>query len=208
MPRLVKDHPVELSFDMIEAGDASTYGTTFDGQNLYDTTHDYGTSAGTQNNIVTGTGVTAALIHADILSVLSRFQTFTYQQGGSTATSKRRKLNKSMEKLLIVAPNELFGVLKDLKTKDKLATGESNTVKGSFEFTTLPFTDGGDWYMVITDDPVFKPFLYQIEKTPELDFPTTQDEQAREQKLFTWGAYGRYNVAYGAWWTTIMVTNT
>ncbi len=208
MPRMAKDHPIELAFDMLEAGDANTFGTTFDGQNFFDTTHDYSTSAGSQNNIVTGTGTTAAQIHADILSVLSRFQTFTYQQGGTTNTSQRRKLNKSMNKVLIVAPNELHGVLFDLQNKDRLASGESNTTKGRFDFTTLPFGDTGDWYAVVTDDPVFKPFLYQVEKTPELDFPTLQDESAREQKLLTWGAYGRYNVAYGAWWKAIQVTNT
>lgn len=208
LPRLVKDHPIELAFDMLEAGDANTYGTCFDGQNLFDTTHDYGTAAGTQNNIVTGTGVTAATIHADILSVRSRFASFYYQQGGDSSTSKRRKLNKQMGRMLIVAPIELEGVLYDLQNKDRLATGESNTLKGTFDYTTLPFTDTGDWYAVMVDDPTFKPFLYQVEKRPELDTPTLQDESARDNKLFTWGAYGRYNVAYGAWWKAIQVTNT
>ncbi len=212
MPRMAKDHPIELSFDMIEAGDANTFGTTFDGQNLYDTTHNYGTTSGNQNNIVTGTGVTAATIHADILKAMGRFQTFTYQQGGvavgSTVSSQVRKLNKSMNKILIVAPNELFGVLFDLKNKDRLATGESNTLKGRFDFTTLPFADANDWYINILDDPQFRPFLYQVEKIPELDFPTLQDESARERKVLTWGMYGRYAVAYGAWWTTIQVTNS
>jgi len=208
MPRLVKDHPIELSFDMLEAGDANTFGTTFDGQNFFDTTHDYSTSAGTQNNIVTGTGTTVAQLHADILSVRSRFATFHYFQGGGTNTSQRRKLNKQMGRMLVVAPIELEGALWDLKNKDRLATGESNTLKGTFDFITIPFADGGDWYAVMTDDPVFRPFLFQVEKVPELDTPTLQDDSARENKIFTWGAYGRYNVAYGSWWKAIQVTNT
>lgn len=211
MPKMFKDHPIELAFDMLEVGDATTYGTSFDGQAFFSETHAYATSAGTISNIITnGSGATAANIHADILRALSRFQTFTIDQGGQgiTATSKKRKLNKTMDKLLIVAPNELHGVLFDLQSKDRLATGESNTVKGKFEFITLPFSDTGDWYITILDDPFFKPFLYQVEKPAELDSPTLQDESARERKVFTWGGYGRYNVAYGAWWKAIMIQNS
>lgn len=207
MPKMVKDHPVELAFDMLEAGDANTYGTTFDGQNLFDTTHDYGTSAGTQNNIVTGTGVTAALIHADILSVMSRFKSFYYTQG-NTGNAQKRGLNKGSIRPLIVAPVELEGVLFDLKNKSVLATGEENTLKGSFDYCTKFFTDANDWYALLRDEPVFKPFLYQVEMPTELDFPTPNDESVKEKKILTWGAYGRYNVAYGAWWKAIKVTNT
>lgn len=208
MPALVKDHPIELAFAMLEAGAASTYGLTFDGQTFFDTDHGYSTSAGTSNNIVTGTGVTAALIAADILTCLARFQSFTVQQGGGTSTAQRRKLNKTTNKLLIVAPNEFYGVLWDLRTKAVLASGETNTLQNRFEFITLPFADANDWYICVMDSPQFRPFLYQVEKRPELDTPTLQDEAARENKLFTYGAYGRYNVAYGAWWTAIKVTNT
>ena len=54
---------------------------------------------------------------------------------------------------------------------------------------------------------MFKPFLIQKELEVELDMPSLQDDSARENKVFTYGAYGRYAVAYGAWWKTIMVTN-
>lgn len=208
MPRMVKDHPIELAFDMLEAGDTNTFGTTFDGQNLFDTTHDYSTFAGTQNNIINGTGVTIAGIYADIQTVMTRFQSFSYQQGGDSSTSKQRKLNKTMGRPLFVVPNQLHGVFNAVKTKDLIAAGESNELKGTFDFISLPFVNGVDWYAVLTDDPTFKPFLYQIEKTPELDFPTLQNDAARELKKLTWGAYGRYNVAYGAWWKAIQITNT
>lgn len=211
MPRMFKDHPIELAFDMLEVGDGTTLGTTFDGQAFFAETHSYSTASGSQSNIITnGSGVTAANIHTDILRALSRMQTFIVDQGGTgiTATKNRRKLNKTFGNLLIVAPNELYGVLYDLQNKDVLATGEANTLRGKFDFTTLPFTDTGDWYMVALDDSFFKPFLYQVEKPAELDMPTLQDESVRERKVFTWGGYGRYNVAYGAWWKAIMIQNS
>lgn len=213
IPKMVKDHPVELAFDMIEAGDANTYGTTFDLQNFFDTTHDYAAAAGTQSNIITsGSGVTAGAIRTDFQAALSRFQSFTVQQGtnaqGTSNNSKKRKLNKTMDKLLIVCPTELFGVFEDLRTQGTLATGETNPMKGRFELVSMPFTDTGDWYIFVLDSPTFKPFLFQKEKDVELDMPTPQDENAREYKTYTWGAYGRYAVAYGAWWTGIMVENS
>ena len=208
MPKMAKDHPVELSFDMLEAGDGNSFGTTFDGQNLFDTTHDYSTVAGTQSNIVTGTGATTvALLIADLITAKTRMNAFNYDQGG-TGNAKKRKLNKGMDKLLVVCPDELWGLFEQVRTQEKLATGEDNPVKGTFDLVSRPFTDVNDWYLVNLTSTTFRPFLYQVEKPTELDMPTASDESVRELKVATYGAYGRYNIAYGAWWTAIQVTNT
>lgn len=208
MPKMVKDHPIELAFDMLEAGDASTYGVCFDAQSLFSTTHDYGTAAGTQSNIITtGAGTTVANLITDIQNCWSRFDGFVYAQGAS-GNAQKRKLNKTMNRILIVAPTQLGGAFRAAMTQERLASGESNPVKGTFDLVTRPFTDANDWYMIILDDTFFRPFLFQVEKDPELDMPTAQDESARERKVYTWGAYGRYNVAYGAWFTAMMVQNS
>lgn len=213
MPRLAKDHPVELSFDMLEAGAATTYGTTFDGQTFYSSTHSYSTAAGTQSNIITnGSGTSIANLLTDLLRCLSVFQSFTYQQGAgatsATATSKQRKLNATMDNLLVVCPTQIYGQFWSLKTQTRLATGEDNPMYNKFDLLSLPFADTTDWYVIILDSAMFRPFLYQVEVPVQLDMPTMQDEGARERKVFTYGAYGRYNVAYGAWWTSIKVQNT
>ena len=208
LPKLVKDHPIELAFDMLESGTANTFGTTFDGQNLLDTTHNYGTTAGTQSNIVTnGTGTTVAQLIADLTTAMTRMNGFTYNQGGTTL-GKKRKLNKTMNKLLVVCPDELWGKFDQARAQSKLATGEDNPVKGRFSLVSRPRADANDWDLVNLSDSTFRPFLFQKEKEVELDTPTLQDENARERKVFTWGAYGRYAVAYGAWWTIVRVQNT
>lgn len=203
MPKQAKDHPIELAFDMLEVGDASTYGTCFDSQNFFDTTHDYAAIAGSQSNMMSGAGVTAANIHSDLLAVRTLFESFYFTVG-----AKRRKLNSNIGKMLVIAPVQLAGVLYDLMTKERLATGESNTLRGTFDYTTQHFTDANDWYAILTDDPIFRPFLYQVEEYPQLDMPTPQDESARERKIYTYGANGSYNVAYGAWWKAVMVYNS
>ena len=205
---MVKDHPVELCFDMLEAGDASTYGTTFDGQNLLSTTHSYGVSAGTQSNIITaGSGVTAANLIADLRIAINRLNSYSYAQGG-TGNAQKRKLNKSLKRLLVICPDELFSTFEQVRTQAILATGEENTMKGRFELVSRPMADANDWYVTVLDNLIFRPFLYQVEKPAELDMPTMQDEKVREEKLMTWGAYGRYAMAYGAWWTIVMVQNS
>lgn len=210
MAAIVKDHPIEMAFDMLEAGDASTYGESFDGQTFFDTTHAYGTSAGTQNNIYTGTGTSDVSLHADIIGVRSRFASFYYYQGqdSTEASRKKRKLNKQADRMLIVCPVELDGLFADLQNKTLLTDGSTNTLKGAFDYVSLHFTDTGDWYALLTGDSVFRPFLYQVELPAELDMPTMQDESARERKILSYGAYGRYNVAYGAWWKAIMIQNS
>jgi phage major head subunit gpT-like protein len=209
LPTLVKDHPIELALDLLEAGDASTYGTTFDAQNFFDTTHDFADAAGTQSNIITnGSGVTTvAYLLADLQRAKAVMNGFYYQQGGS-GNSKKRKLNRSMDKLVVVCPDQLFALFEQLRTQTILATGESNPVVGTFTLVSRPMTDANDWYLLNISDPIFKPFLYQVEKPVELDTPTMQDESVRNNREFQYGAYGRYAVAYGAWWTGVMVQNS
>lgn len=208
MPMMWADQPIELCLDYLEAGAASTYGTCFDGQTLFASTHNYATSSGSQSNIVTGGGATTvALIVADITAAITRMNSFTYNQGGTT-NGKKRKLNKTMNRLLIVVPDQLFGLFDQARTQTTLASGEGNPVKGRFDLISRPFTDANDWYMINLDDRRFRPFLLQVEKPVELDTPTPQDESARERKVFTWGGYARHAVAYGAWWTVVKVTNS
>lgn len=208
MPRQAKDHPVELAFDMLAAGDSNAFGTTFDGQNMFATTHNYGVVAGTQSNILTGTGTSEAQLEVDLDAAETALEGFFYEQG-DTGNAQRRALNKNGAlKIMVVCPIALGVKFRRLNTKNLLTTGESNAWKGRIDVVIKHFDDVTDWYAVLTDETVFRPFLYQVEKTVELDMPTNQDERARENKVYTYGAYGRYNVAYGSWWKAIQTTNT
>lgn len=206
MPQAAAEHPYELALDMLEVGDASTYGTTFDAQNLFDTTHDYSTGAGTQSNLLTGTGTTLAQILTDLDSALNALNSFYYQQGG-TGNSKKRKLNKRM-KLLVVCPDELYAKFEAIRTQSIISSTENNW-KGRFEIVSRPFTDTTDWYLINVDNSDnLSLFLYQVEKPVALEYPTEKDESYKNNKRFHWNAYGRYAVAYGAWWKGVMTTNS
>jgi len=207
IPQVAKDHPAELALDMLEAGDASTYGTCFDGQNLFDTTHSFSTSAGTQDNVMTtGSGTTVANLITDLNTAVGRLNGFYFYSGG-TGNSKKRKLNKNL-KLLVVCPDELFASFDAIRTQSVISSTENNW-KGRFELISRPFTDTGDWYLLNVDkSDNLGLFLHQVEKPVEMDYPTMQDESYRERKTVTYGAYGRYTVAYGAWWKGVMINNS
>lgn len=211
MPQIAADHPFELALDMLEVGDASTYGTTFDGQNMFDTTHNYGTSAGTQSNIVTsGSGTSAANLITDLTTAITRMNSFYYMQdeASGTSNSKKRKLNKKM-KLLVVCPDELYGTFEQVRTQRILASGEENPMMGRFELVSRPFTDVNDWYLINIDkSDNLGAFLLQMEKPAQLETPSVTDESYKNNKRFQWGAYARYNVAYGAWWKAVQVVNS
>lgn len=203
-----KDHPYELIFDMIEAGDANTYGTTFDGQNMFDTTHSYDVTAGTQSNLITGAGTGLTDIEGDMRKAVSAIAGYYYQQSQGTGNAKKRKLNKTMNNLLVIAPNELHGIFWQLQTAD-LISNNTNIFKNKFKFVTMPFTDTNDWYLINLDgDGIMKPFLLQIEEEPQLRVPNESDHSVKNNLEYQWMVNYSGNVGYGAWWKAIMVTNT
>lgn len=202
------DHPVDLALNMLVNGETSTFGTTFDGQNFFDTTHSYDVVAGTQDNIITGSGVTAANIETDFLSSISRLDSFNFTQAPNAAFP--RKLNKSMKNmnLLVIAPTQLRGIFWKLQENGLSTAGETNILQNKFELDTLNFSDANDWYLILRDEPIFRPFLYQIEEAPAIDTPNPNDESVRNLQELIYGVHGSYNVAYGSWWKAIKIKNT
>ena len=205
---MAKDHPYEMMLDMLEVGDASTYGLTFDGQNMFDTTHDYAIVAGSQSNLLSGTGETVALVYADLIAAKAAMNGFYYQQGG-TANSKKRKLNKTSNKLMVVCPDGLSSIFEAILGAEKIGNN-TNLMKGKFQIVSRPFTDVDDWYLINLDDDGLgmSPFLLQMEEEPKLDNPQESDLSVRENGMYSWGVRYSGVQAYGAWWKAVMTTNT
>lgn len=200
-----KDFRFELGFDLIKAG-ATSEAPTFDGQPLYATTHAYKVdTAGTEDNIVVGAGVSVDNIETDIKKVLSRFAGFKFDQAENQS---QRQLNKRISRrdLVIVAPTELFGVFDDLMNKT-LIDNSNNLNLGIRVVHKLFPADANDWYAFLTDNKTQRALIIQNEIPVRPDFPSDNKMQENENKLLTWGAEWRGAVCPGAWWKTIKVTN-
>lgn len=204
-----KDQPYEDVLTLLENGHASTYGLTFDGQTLFDTDHAFDNKAGSQSNLLTGTGTTAAQIAADLKAAMSAIRGFYYtMDSAGSANAKKRKLNKAPS-FVVVCPDALVQTFEDLNKAEYLSSS-TNTIKGMLSgIISRPFTDANDWYLVDVSEAGVKPFIISEEEAPKIQAPMMNDAALQEHKVMTWGIEGMsYGKAYGAWWKIVKTTNT
>ena len=219
MSSMAKDHPFEMMVTLIENGTSTTPLTTegigatitaLDGKALFSATHDYSNVAGTQSNILTGTGIALANLEADLLSVISAFAGFYYKQNG-TINSKKRSLNRSVTKVNIHCPVEMLGIFTKLKSTAAIAATGDNVV-GSYiqNIVTHQFTDTNDWYVELVDaeNPFMRPLLNQVRKAPMLSLGQMTDESVKQNDKLQYGVRYKGMVGIGAWWKMLKVTNT
>ena len=84
-----KNAPFEDAIDLLEQGETNAFGTCFDNQNLHATTHSYSAAAGSQSNLLTGTGTTTAQISVDIKSAMNAMNSFFYQTDQKDGSAKK-----------------------------------------------------------------------------------------------------------------------
>lgn len=205
-----KDTPFEAVLDMVEAGHTNTYGTCFDGQNLYDTTHAFDNKAGTQSNIVTGTGTTAAQVAADLKKAFTALRSFYHNMDSEgNMDSKKRMLNKRTVQIKVLCPSEMVETFEDLNKAEYLADGVTNTMRGRIqEVIARPLGDSDDWYVVDFSESNVRPIILSEEEAPLLDTPSASDNNVKEHKVYTYGLEGfSWGKGYGAWWKTVKVAN-
>lgn len=215
---LAKDHPFELMVTMIENGTSSTplsgIGipdtiTCLDTEPLFSLLHDYKDVPGTQENIMTGTGVTTASLKDDLLDALARFATFFYAQNGS-ANAEKRSLNKMITEFNIHCPVALFGKFVDLKKTEGIVARGDNTVS-SFIKDIIPhqFTDVNDYYIELLnkENAFMRPFINQIRKLPIITLASPTDQSVKDNDMLQYGVRAKHMVGAGAWWKMIKVTN-
>lgn len=191
-----RQHPDELLSTIRKAGSAAL---CYDGQFFYDTDHSEGES-GTQANVFSGAGVTAANVRADYFAAKSKFVNFKDDKG------KPFVLGVSDTNVVATIPSGLMAVFDELNNP---APG-STVPRTPIQYEVDPYlTDANDWYLDFIGFPV-KPFLH-IDRKP-VNFVALDDPNATESvfmtKKFKYGVEGRYNMEYGFWQLSQKITNT
>lgn len=203
-----KETPYEDLLDLVEQGHTSTYGTTFDAQNFFDTTHAFDNKAGTQSNLLTGTGVTEAAITTDLLAAFSALRSFYYtmdsEDGGN---KKKRKLNKTLA-MTLICDDSLVEIFEKINGAEYL-DGKTNNLKGRLaNIVGRPLADANDWFIFEVSEANVKPFIISMEERPMVEAPSNYDYNLKEHKVLTWGIEGfSFGKGYGAWWKGIKTTN-
>lgn len=212
-----KNAPFEDVIDLLEQGETNTFGICFDNQNLYDTNHAFDGVAGTQSNLITGSGTSTAQISDDLKIAMSRIRGFNFTiDNEDTGVKKKRKLNGKFSKLkfLIICHSDLWAKFNDIRKAGLLVVdnnggSQSNTLMNQFDIIDHPFTDTNDYYIMEMSEPNVKPFLIGMED--EGSFVLPEDNLDAKSNLRTL-RYSHtdlsYGLGYGAWWKTAKVTNT
>lgn len=209
MGKEIADFPLERSIVMIANGTTNKYGTCFDKQPLFATTHDFNDQAGTQSNLISGSGVTLANFETDLRKALQRFVEFTRELGGEGDSSiQKRSLNKVVKPVVMI-PATLFSVAEQLRTKS-LINNTENELKGTFEIRVIHFSDNNDWYIINNSGGKDSIIIGNtVGLKPGLKAPGENDPRYVENHLLTWRSDIFYQgFGYGAWYKIIKVTNS
>lgn len=200
------DHPYERAMTLLINGAASTYGTCFDGQNLFDTTHSFSNTSGAQSNIVSGTGsTTLAALHTDILSAIGALAGFSR----TNAASETRLLNKVTGIHIVCDPSK-YHLFLDLMSQTDISSTVKNSAKSFIKgLSVYPQLDAKDYQVIdVSESGTYAPIIYQEEVAPEFRTPNTNSDSFRKADELEWDAYYRGQQAYGAWWKAVVVNNS
>lgn len=187
-----QQHMDYLCFQALNAGDASTYGLAYDGQNFFSNSHaDPGAEYTTaQDNL-----------YALALS-LDNFE--TVKVAGANFKDDRGQPAGYNHRLLIVPPELERTAAQIVTNREAYDTSnrEINPYAGSVRGITAPggYLDSTAW-VLIDDSQVSKPITLQVRERPQLVWWDDQ-EHTPAVRYYKW--ISRYNVGYGDWRLALM----
>ena len=190
--RNFEKHMDKLCFLALNAGDASTYGLCYDGQNLFSASHsDSGAEYTTAQDNEYGLTLT-----------LDNFE--TVRVAGQNFVDGRGEYVMYDHNLIITAPaleRTAKNITGNVEAYDT-ASREQNTYAGQVRGPLVsPWLDSTAWFLVAQDEMV-KPIILQIRQAPLMT--VWDDERQSEGGVRYYKFHGRYNVGYGDWRTAIM----
>lgn len=194
-------HRNKLVIDMLTGG---TSNTCYDGTPFFGDSHparkDEG---GTQDNLISGTGVDTGAVATDVNTALSTMMSFVAENG-----EPFHEANSSS--FTLVAPPALMRPVKEALGASII----SNTSNVQFEGLSvdvifaprLASVDANDWYLLHTGGGL-RPLIFQDREPLELE-DTREGDAAVLQEQYIYKVRARYNVGYGFWQDAVKVVNS
>jgi len=191
-----KQHPRKLFFDALIAG---TTALCYDGLAFFSASHTEGDS-GTQSNLLTGTGITLALLKADMIAAEAAMRGYLDDTG--------EPMDETPPKLGVVCPLGMTSLFEELNTSVQISNS-SNTMKGKLSaiVSSGRLTDGNDWYLVNMNEGI-KPFIRQVRQKAEFSALEGESDNGFMRKNFAYGVDSREVFGYGLWQKCVKTTNT
>jgi len=176
----------ELTFTVLAAGEATTYGSCYDGLEFFDTAHKEGSYYTTsQSNLGSSALDEAALSAAKV--AMRKFK------------DDRGKPMNIIGDILVVPPDLEFTAMKLLKSATSDASGNVNVHQGSFTLIVSPWiTDTDAWYL-LCGNRVTKPLIFQDREATKFEALEGGTETGFMRDMYYYGVKNRFNVGYGDW---------
>jgi len=180
-------------FTVLNAGDASTYGTGYDGQEMFCATH---TDKGAHYTTAQDNEYDLVLDPDNFETVWVAGQGFVDDQGEETGYNYDQ----------LVVPPALFREAVNI-VKNEWAYDTANREKNAFdgmlkEPIVSPKLDSTAWFLVASSEEI-KPLIVAMREAPSLQ-ASWFDAAVGEGGMYYFKYYGRYDVFYGDWRLAIL----
>ncbi len=182
----VRSYKEECAYTVLCNGDASTYGTCYDGNEFFDTSHKEGTYYTTnQSNLGT-----------DVLSQTSLSAARTKMMG--FRDDRGNKLRKVPD--TIIVPPELEDTAIQLtKSATVDASGNINVNQGRYKILVTPYFPDSDSWILAKTNGVMKPLIYQNREDAVFQALEGESETGFMRDEWMYGVKCRFAFGYGDW---------
>lgn len=174
-------------FEVLNAGDSSTEGLAYDGQDFFDSDH---VDKGADNQTAQDNEDTSNLTLDDFNSTWVNAQSAKDDQGEFT---------QYIYDLLVVHPSNnvvAANITSNVQAMDT-ASREANPYAGQVRYITSSYLDTNAWFLIASQEPI-KPLILAMKKQPHLQ-STWFDAEAPDGGRHYFKFYARYEVHYGDW---------
>ncbi len=211
MAQRANAHWAKLLTAFIEAGEAATLGTCYDGQYFFDTDHSEGDS-GTQSNdisvdIATTTAPTAAEMETAILTATQKIMGYKDDQG--------EPMNEAARSFVAMVPTPFMSATAAALNNPIITTGSTsftNTLVNlggfSYQIAINPRLSWTTKFALFRADGGVSPFIRQEEESLQISALAEGSEEEFKNDRHLYGIKAMRNVGFGYWQKACLVTFT
>lgn len=211
MAQRANAHWAKLMTALIEAGEADTLGTCYDGQFFFDTDHSEGDSGSQSNDIsvdiATTTAPTAAEMETAILTATQKIMSFKDDQG--------EPMNEAARRFLVMVPTPFMAASAAALNNPIITTGSTsftNTLVNlggfSYQLAINPRLSWTTKFALFRADGGASSFIRQEEEPLQISALAENSEEEFKNDRHLYGIKAMRNVGYGYWQKACLVTFT
>jgi phage major head subunit gpT-like protein len=174
-------------FTVLNAGDSTTYGSCYDGQDFFDSDHadagaDYQTNQDNENALAMS---------------MDNFE--TVKVAAEAFKDDRGEYTNYVYDLIVCAPALERVAAQITGNPNSYDTGnrEINPYSGRVEYITTPYYDSAAWHLVASNEAI-KPIIVAMRKEPQL-LAAWYDPEQPEGGFYYFKYHARYEMYYGDW---------